>query len=198
MKIFSAKYLVIGVLATLLAGCATPYRENSLFNRLMVGPGGYTQRPAADGGIFVAFHANDRTTNLTMQTYWLYRAAEITLENGFQYFEVAEQVTLSTNYSSEVTETKVGHFFNELVAAKGVIYIPIYQPYVPPKPLKFFSGSIQLKKTPFIHAEPKSFDAAMLKKALEPIMAKEKCESGNICEHERPYLKPLVAGKPSA
>src|SRR5262245_19636623 len=76
------------LLAAALAGCqATRYQ------------------PAADGGGFaeleliddlwrVRFTANAHTTRETAQSYWLYRAAELTISRGYDGFEVLPQIGL--------------------------------------------------------------------------------------------------------
>lgn len=74
--------------ATLLAGCATatPYQP------VQNGYGYAEQRLEADR-YRVSFLGNNRTSHDAVTDYVLYRAAEITLENGYDYFIVIDRST---------------------------------------------------------------------------------------------------------
>jgi len=83
----------------LLAGCITPtpYRP-------AVGPGpGYREQQIEDDRYRVTFRGNRVTPRETVETYLLYRAAELTLERGFDYFVVTERATATeTSYDVSV------------------------------------------------------------------------------------------------
>jgi hypothetical protein len=73
---------VLILMLTALSGCATPYQPFELFGR-----GGYTDHQTSDDTVEVSFYANGLTNVETMDSVLLYRAAAVTLEKHFDYFE---------------------------------------------------------------------------------------------------------------
>ena len=69
-----------------LAACATttPYQPSTKGL-------GYTEQRLETNRYRVAFTGSSATTPETVQNYLMYRAAEITLQNGYDYFVVAGQ-----------------------------------------------------------------------------------------------------------
>jgi hypothetical protein len=81
-----------GVLALSLAACAsepTPYQPAT-------DGYGYTQQQVESNRYRITFAGNGDTPLDTVRNYMLYRAAEVTLESGHDYFVVADQNTEST------------------------------------------------------------------------------------------------------
>ena len=78
--------------ATLLAACATPtpYRPatGSGFNRT-----GFSDQQIESNRFRVAFAGNSLTSRETVERYLLFRAAEITLQSGNDYFVMADRDT---------------------------------------------------------------------------------------------------------
>jgi hypothetical protein len=52
------------------------------------------------------------------------------------------------------------------------------------------SGDVHFIRRPVESAPPKLFNAKTLKARLEPIVAAEKCEFGNVCPHVHDYILP--------
>lgn len=73
----------MAILAIALVGCATPYQPFELFGR-----GGYSDKQISEDKYQVAYYGNGATNMQTLNSLLLYRTAEITLEKGFDYFEV--------------------------------------------------------------------------------------------------------------
>ena len=72
----------LGVFALLMIACSpTPYRPLKL-------EGGYTDTRMNADTFNVIFRANSHTSRQTAETYALYRAAELTVESGYEYFVV--------------------------------------------------------------------------------------------------------------
>jgi hypothetical protein len=67
-----------------LASCATP----GLYQRADVGAGraGYAETRFSEDGWRVEFVGDDLTSRETVETYLLYRSAELAVENGFDWF----------------------------------------------------------------------------------------------------------------
>jgi hypothetical protein len=80
----------------MLAGCArvqpTPYQP-------AVEGYGYSEHQIEDNRYWVSFAGNDETPASTVQKYWLYRIAELTLDHGYDYFTVVDRnLERSTTY----------------------------------------------------------------------------------------------------
>ncbi len=76
----------------LVAGCATEttYRPatGQGFNRT-----GYSDRQIEDNRFLVSFAGNSVTSRDTVERYLFFRAAELTLQNGYDYFLMADRDT---------------------------------------------------------------------------------------------------------
>jgi hypothetical protein len=169
------RYLILAG-ALVLAGCATTYQSSGF-------TGGYSDEHVAEDVYRVKFGANGHATRETAQTYWLYRACELTLEKGFDGFEILSPIALG---AAEPSSARVPVFF---------IFIPSVGGGVP-KPS--FEADIRLLKGPLVARPPKVFDARALKAALEPfVTADKKCNSGNVCPHIKKYLQPNPTATPA-
>jgi hypothetical protein len=79
------KWLIFAalVIIELLVGCATPYQPRGL-------AGGFSEIQLDQNTVRVFFRGNAKTPPDTIETYTLYRCAEVTLEKGFDYFIIVE------------------------------------------------------------------------------------------------------------
>jgi len=97
------KAMVAALAATTLmvAGCATETRYRPAtgqgFNRQ-----GYSERMIEPGRFLVSFAGNSVTSRDTVERYLFYRAAELTLQQGFDYFVMADR---DTNLQSRTFST---------------------------------------------------------------------------------------------
>jgi hypothetical protein len=75
-------------LVSACASAATPYQPSAT-------PGGYgfAETPIETNRVRLSFRGNSLTGRETVETYLLYRAAETTLERGFDHFVVANRAT---------------------------------------------------------------------------------------------------------
>ena len=78
--------------ALLVSACATetPYRPatGSGFNRT-----GFSERQVETNRFLVTFAGNSVTDRDTVERYLLYRAAELTLQHGYDYFVMVDRET---------------------------------------------------------------------------------------------------------
>jgi hypothetical protein len=154
----------------LLAGCAADYQAAGF-------GGGYSQRQLApdlwrvtyDGG-----HANAET----VQTYWLYRAAEFTLAQGYDGFELMSPIRL---VDGPAGESRAPY----RVAAAGSYVVTVV---TPPTPNRELTADIRLLKQPFVPMPGQVFDAHTLQERLKPIVFGPKCTDNNVCPHPHWYL----------
>ena len=75
--------------ATCLAACATP----TPYQAAEDGRQGYAQTQIETNRFRVSFRGNSLTDRETTENYLLYRAAELTLESGYDYFTVVTRAT---------------------------------------------------------------------------------------------------------
>jgi hypothetical protein len=82
----------------LLSSCATP----ALYQPSSEGNAGYRERKLDHNKYRIVFTGNNVTPREIVEIYLLYRAAEVTLENSYEYFLVNEQQmdTKTSYYSS--------------------------------------------------------------------------------------------------
>ena len=85
MKKLAAVFMV----ATLSA-CATPYGKYGLL-------GGFTDSRIDENTFSSSVDTNGLTSHQTTSMHAFYRAAELTIENGFDYFVIASEATNSTS-----------------------------------------------------------------------------------------------------
>lgn len=73
--------------ATMLGGCttATPYQPY-IAERAPGVHGGYSEQQLAPDFFLVRFHGNELTSRERVEAYLLYRAAELTLQRGYDWF----------------------------------------------------------------------------------------------------------------
>jgi len=106
-----------GAVVLLAATCATPYQQHSL-------RGGYDDSRIDSNTVLVSFKGNGYTPKDRVQTYMLYRCAEVTANAGYDYFviisgddEVKEgAINLPGSYSSTTTASVWG-FGNSAVGS---------------------------------------------------------------------------------
>lgn len=180
--------VVLLALVTMLAGCATAYQRSGF-------SGGFSERHL-EGDIWrVSFGGNGYTTRETVQTYWLYRCAQVALDHGYDGFQILSQIRL---IDLEQLKGSVGDR-SPYIKTSGTVYIPMYIPYSYNKPR--LTADIRLLRGPIQERPPVVFDARKLKAALDPIVnAEKKCDRGNVCPHVHRYLYPkgTLENPPSA
>ena len=140
----------------------------------------------------VTFEGNTWTTEGTAQTYGLYRCAVIALQNGYEGFEIRSNISFDgfEKTYEDLPGTPAPSAILPYLGGGAVPYALVFA-LTPGGGTAFpvFSSEIRLLKKPFPGQPPKVFDAAVLKTALEPYVMGMKCEKGNVCAHERGYLK---------
>ncbi len=95
---FGKLFTLIGIIGLVLSACATetPYGPR-VDNRGY----GYSEQSIESNRYRVTFRGNSSTSRETVENYLLYRAAELTLQKGYDYFIVVEDDTeKTTRYSA--------------------------------------------------------------------------------------------------
>ncbi|MEM7044960.1 MAG: hypothetical protein AAF543_19305 [Pseudomonadota bacterium] len=99
-------WLLLAPVLLLLSACAveTPYQAGE-------GGYGYSEQRIEENRYRVIFEGNPSTPRETVQNYLLYRSAELTVQNGFDYFTVVDQDTeRSTRYYSSGYVDDFGYY----------------------------------------------------------------------------------------
>lgn len=89
-----AEFWIVLALSLMLAGCTTatpyqPYRAETAGGT----HGGYSDQQLAPDRYFVRFHGNELTSRDRVEGYMLYRAAELTLQRGYDWFMIVDRHT---------------------------------------------------------------------------------------------------------
>lgn len=84
------RMFLLAALAALTAACATPtpYQSAAAGDTY-----GFQEQQIESNRVRITFRGNSLTDRTTVETYLLYRAAEVTLEHGKDYFIVASRDT---------------------------------------------------------------------------------------------------------
>ena len=83
----SASIVVLGLLLAACASAPTPYQAAQ-------GGFGYSEQQIEENRYRVSFAGNAATTRPTVEDYLLYRAAELTVQTGHDWFEVVDRNTV--------------------------------------------------------------------------------------------------------
>ncbi len=84
--------LVAAASAALLSACATPTPYGPATANYAHAPG-YKDQRLEDNRYRLTFSGNDLTSRETVENYMLYRAAELTLDAGYDWFEIVKRDT---------------------------------------------------------------------------------------------------------
>jgi hypothetical protein len=76
--------VIAATVSILLAGCSTPYQPRGM-------AGGYSEIQIDPTTVRVSFKGNGYTDRSVVESYLLYRAAEVCLNRGFDWFIVTER-----------------------------------------------------------------------------------------------------------
>ena len=146
--------------AAALGACATttpyqPYRNGE----------GYSEQRIESNRYTVRFVGNEMTKRQTVENYLLYRAAELTLANGYDYFVVADQNTQSQTTYYQTFSGGFGRYWWGPRFGTEVITPEVeYEAHMT---ILMFKG----KKKP---ADLGAFDAHDVQANLEPLIVRPK------------------------
>lgn len=152
------------LLPIFLFGCATSYQPRGF-------TGGFSEIQLDQNTIRVSFRGNAMTQRDTVETYMLYRCAELTLEKGFDFFVLADTgtdvqhgaIVSPGSYQSTTTITPMGSGF--ATAGTTGTYTPgtvtPYRKFGSTATIKLFKGEKPANL-------PNAYSAQEVKTYLEP------------------------------
>ena len=94
---------MILTIATLLQSCAADYQPAQTYGGFPVS--GYTDARIDANTAVVNFDGNRFTSPSTLRAYLLYRCAQVTIENGYDYFIIVSTNTSPTNIQVKTKDT---------------------------------------------------------------------------------------------
>jgi hypothetical protein len=98
-------FVVLAALALAACATATPYQPAS------DGREGYTERRVEADRVMISFKGNSLTERATVETYLLFRAAELTLEQGYDHFlVVTRDVDRNSRFLSSGGRSNLGFY----------------------------------------------------------------------------------------
>ena len=156
--------VLVPVFTLLLAACATPTPYQPARDGL-----GYAEQRLESNRYKVTFSGNSRTSKETVENYLLYRAAEVTLRSGYDYFVMAQQGTEAETRYSQTFSGGFGSGFYSWYPRSAIGFgvgtsIPSTE-YQAEANIVMFKG----KKAP---NDVKAFSASELKANLESLLVR--------------------------
>ncbi len=95
--------LLLSLFLLTACGTATPYQAADTMHKY-----GYSDQKIDDTNYIVSFSGNSLTDRKTVETYLFFRAAQLTLQQGYDYFIVAER---KTDKNTRVTPVGLDPYF---------------------------------------------------------------------------------------
>jgi hypothetical protein len=158
----NARNVLTPLLALALSACATatPYQPSDRGQ-------GYYEQKIESNRYRIHFAGNSMTAKQTVENYLLYRAAELTLASGYDYFVTAEQSTQAdTRYEQTFTGGFGYYWFPRAAIGLSSTSYPVNE-FDAQADVVMFKGT----KPP---GDPKAFDAHEVKANLEAIVVRPK------------------------
>jgi hypothetical protein len=165
--------------APFIGSCASNYGEASL-------TGGFREERLGPADYWINFSGNGYTSAETTQTFWLHRAAALTIENRYDGFMIMSPVKLASN-----TPPAIHVRYGDLRPFDSISLI--VDSGIDGKP--FIAARIRFLKAPFEENGATIFDAHRLKAFLDPYVIGKLCGT-NVCPHVHKYLFPNYGVEP--
>jgi hypothetical protein len=168
-KALSVAALAAGLLLSACESGPTPYQPGSRSDR------GYTELRIEPNRYRITFKGNSLTDKETVETYMLYRAAELTLEQGYDTFTITNR---DTDKDKRVRET--GGYMDTRLSYMYFVprygWIAEYDTYWTPGHYREMTqyaaaAEILLSKGPK-GSDPNAFDAHEVSKNLGPLITR--------------------------
>lgn len=163
----AARVAAAAALALALAGCATPAPYRPMQDDV-----GYGEQRLEENRYRVWFAGNRATPRTTVENYVLYRCAELTLAQGYDYFVLSDRTTQGERREGPGISFGIGgfHFGGRGGISIGTgIGIPVGE-----GDAKYFGQTVAvLMKGKKPADNPSAFDAREIKANLEPTILRE-------------------------
>lgn len=124
--------LLVAAAAGLATACAssgsTPYQPAGISS-----DSGYAEQQLEHNKMRLTFNGNEMTDVSTVKKYVLYRAAEVTLQNGYDFFILADRgVETESEFRSTGFRPRFGNEYEETSTHEAMIDITMFSGRKPP------------------------------------------------------------------
>ena len=157
------KKLAAVCIALALSACATPYGKYGLL-------GGFADARIDDNTFSISVDTNGFTSQQTTSMHALYRAAELTVENGFDFFVIASGENNSTSMAmampgGSTSNTTINAYGSTASARTSTTYAPTTV-----VPMTFPNSTLVIKSFKGVKPDevPNAYDARTVMKYLGP------------------------------
>ena len=157
------KKIVAVFMVAVLSACATPYGKYGI-------AGGYTDTRIDENTFSISVDTNGFTDQQTTSMHALYRAAELTVENGFDFFVIASGAKNSTSMAmvipgNSTSNTTVNAYGSTAYAKTTTTYAPTTVVH-----MVFPNSTLIIKSFKGIKPDgaPNAYDAHSVMKYLGP------------------------------
>ena len=181
-KSWGQQWLLAAALLLLLGACATqtPYQPSG------DGRYGYSEQKIEKNRYRVTFTGNPSTPRETVQNYLLYRASELTLQNGFDYFTMVDRdVERETRYYSHGYVDDFGYYgFNRRYSYRRS-YRPNYYSSTS-YPISEYSGiaDILMAEGEKPEDDANAYDALDVLQQLQPLVRQEEAQDQSVHQED--------------
>lgn len=97
------KRFICIALSLFLAGCATEYQKKGFFGD------GYQEMKLSDNSYLIEYQSNEFTSASMNLTHALHRAAELSKERGYKYFEILNTTDTSSTYTTPIVANTIAN-----------------------------------------------------------------------------------------
>lgn len=156
---------VLGIAGALaLAACTTPYQPRGSL-------GGFTDRKLGAGHYSVEFAGNANTSAALVADMYIYRCAELTVQDGYDLFRSAPPGTATANGFMQpmANEDAAGPAQPTDFRSAGTTYVPVYVPSTP-RTTHRLVGDVHMARYADVPSNMRAWDARAVIKQLEPVV----------------------------
>lgn len=153
---------IAGVMA--LAACTTPYQPKGSM-------GGFTDRKLGAGHYSVEFTGNTNTSAALVANMYIYRCAELTVQDGYDVFRSAPPGTATASGFMQpmANEDAAGPARPTAFRSAGTTYVPVYVPSAP-RTIHRMVGDVHMARYADVPSNLRAWDARAVMKQLEPVV----------------------------
>lgn len=162
----TALRIALGMAGALaLAACTTPYQPKGSM-------GGFTDRKLGAGHYSVEFTGNGHTSAALVANMFLYRCAELTVQDGYDVFRSAGPGTPAANGFVQPMADDAGNAAQPTdFRSGGTTYVPIYVPSAPRTVIIHrMVGVVRMGRYAEVPSNVRAWDARAVMKQLEPVV----------------------------
>lgn len=156
---------VLGIAGALaLAACSTPYQPKAA-------NGGFTDRKLGAGHYSVDFTGNGNTSAALVANMYIYRCAELTVQDGYDVFRSAPPgaATASGFMQPMADGDAAGPAQPTDFRSAGTTYVPVYVPSAP-RTIHRMVGEVHMARYADVPSNMRAWDARAVMKQLEPVV----------------------------